>query len=442
MQSQAVGIPMNEQQLLENAKELLNTQNWQGVISLLEPFYSNGNIPIDGLKMLGHSFSRRKRYDKAIVIYQCLQRQQPNNAMWPYCLGYQYQSKGDVKVAIELYLKCLELYPKWLKVYAELAKLHKESGQLEKALKACRDGIETYKTTKSERKKEYTIIYAKLCTLAAKLITSVDNGTKTEVNEAEYCFRESVSADPQNGDCWYRLGDFLLASGKYDDSIPYFERAESLAPKKEYIPHKIAQAYLKKGDFEKALTIYERIPHFRRASYILRGMAQCLLKKGELRKGAVYLFMAAQREPDKWYHFRDLGLVLADLYDSVQAIEFLEKANQLYKQEQGKEFIKILSTIDELKTRPRGQRVIFEKPEASVTTISYGVVTNYNADRGFGFIKDTSDGSNVFFHISKVRMKTDRVEIIRGLEVKFLKETAEKGPQAAKVWMIGDSNQK
>lgn len=73
-----------------------------------------------------------------------------------------------------------------------------------------------------------------------------------------------------------------------------------------------------------------------------------------------------------------------------------------------------------------------------ITTISYGVITKYNSERGFGFIKDYSDGVNVFFHISKVKNRPEHTEPTRGLHVKFLKEFGEKGLQASKIWMISE----
>jgi len=327
----------------------------------------------------------------------------------------------------------LEIYPKWLKALAEVSTLYKEVGSIEKAFKACQNGIQVYKNMKPDRQKESAPIYSKLCTLLAKLICSKENRSESDVNEAEHLFKESISADSQNADTWYRLGDFLLETGRPDEAIQYLQKAESLAPKKEYIPHKIAQAYLKKGDPDQALRIYETIPHYKRTPYILHGMAECLLRNGKLKEGAYYLYVAAQREPEKWYHHRDLALALADLGDRDQAIDSLDKANQLYKKEKGKDFAKILAKIEEIKERPKGERIVFEKPDTSVTTISYGIVTKYNPERGFGFIKDNADGGNIFFHISKVK---NRIEPAPGLSVKFSKEIGEKGPQASKVWMI------
>ena len=426
---------MDEEESIEKAQALMAEEKWGEAISLLKPFKEARNLSINGLHILAHCYSRSKKYNEAISIYEGLRERYPNEAKWLYYLAYQYKSKKDVQGAINAYEKCLELSPKWLKVLGELGLLYEENGSTEKALETYRNGIQTYKAMKPDRQKELAAIYSKLSTRVAKLICSAGNITETDKNEAEYLFRESIAADPENSDTWYRLGDFYLECGKYDNAIQYLQKAESLSPKKEYVPHKIAQAHLKKGDHNQALKIYETIPHHKRTPYILHGMAQCLVNKGELKEGACYLHLAAQQEPEKWYHRRDLGLALADLGDRDQAIENLNIANQLYKKENGKDFAKILAKIDELKEMPKGESIVFEKPNAPVTTISYGVVTRYNSGRGFGFIKDENDGAEVFFHISRIK---NRIEPAPGLRVKFLRELGEKGPQAGKVWVVSE----
>ena len=426
---------VDEKETIEKAQALMAEEKWGEAISFLKPFKEVGDLSINGLDVLAHCYSRSKKYNEAISVYEDLHQRYPHEAKWLYYLAYQYQSKKDVQGAIKAYEKCLELSPRWIKVLGELGRLYEENDTTKRALETYRNGIQIYKAMKPDRQKELAAIYSKLSARAAKLICSTGNITETDRNEVEYLFRESIAADPENSDTWYRLGDFYLECGKYDDALQYLQKAESLSPRKEYIPHKIAQSHLKKGDHNQALKIYETIPHHKKTPYILHGMAQCLVNKGELKEGAYYLHLAAQREPEKWYHRRDLGLALADLGDRDQAIENLDIANQLYKRENGKDFARILAKVDELKEMPKGERIVFEKPNASVTTISYGVVTRYNSGRGFGFIKDENDGTEVFFHISRVR---NRIEPVPGLLVKFSRELGEKGPQAGKVWAVSE----
>jgi len=426
---------MDEKESIEKAKTLMAEEKWGEAISLLKPFRELGDLSINGLDILAHCYSRSKKYDGAISIYEGLHERYPNEAKWLYYLAYQYKSKKDFQGAIKAYEKCLELSPKWVKVLGELGLLYEESGSTKRALEIYRNGIQTYKAMKPDLQKELAAIYSKLSARVAKLKCAAGNITETDKNEVEYLFRESIAGDPENSDTWYRLGDFYLECGKYDDALQYLQKAESLSPRKEYIPHKIAQAHLKKGDHNQALKIYETIPHHKRTPYILHGMAQCFVNKGDLKQGAYYFHLAAQREPEKWYHRRDLGLALAELGDRDQAIENLDISNQLFKKENGKDYGKIVAKIDELKEMPKGESIVFEKPNAPVTTISSGVVSRYNSGRGFGFIKDENDGTEVFFHISRVK---NRIEPAPGLRVKFSRELGEKGPQAGKVWAVSE----
>jgi tetratricopeptide (TPR) repeat protein len=271
---------MDEKESIEKAQALTAEEKWGEAISLLKPFKEARNLSINGLHILAHCYSRSKKYNEAISIYEGLHERYPNEAKWFYYLAYQYQSKKDVQGAIKAYEKCLELSPKWPKVLGELGLLYEENGSPERALETYRNGIQTYKAMKPDRQKELAPIFSKLAARVAKLICSAENMTETDKNEAEHLFRESIAADPENSDTWYRLGDFYLECGKYDDALQYLQKAESLSPKKEYVPHKIAQVHLKKGDHNQALKIYETIPHHKRTPlYCMEWLSALLIKE-------------------------------------------------------------------------------------------------------------------------------------------------------------------
>ena len=92
-----------------------------------------------------------------------------------------------------------------------------------------------------------------------------------ELEEAIKLCQESVTVEPSEADNWYRLGCALLEANRVDEALDHLQKGETLNPKKEYICHKIAQAYLKKGDHDQALKAYERIPQHKRGPYILHG---------------------------------------------------------------------------------------------------------------------------------------------------------------------------
>lgn len=193
-----------------------------------------------------------------------------------------------------------------------------------------------------------------------------------------------------------------LETRRVEEALDCLEKAETLAPKKEYICHKIAQAHLGKGNPDQALKAYERIPPHRRAAYIFHGIAQCYMARGEMMDAARKLYQAIQRESRKFYHHWDFALALIALGAKDQAME-------------------------------AGERISFEESSSHVAAISVGVVRKYDANRGFGFVKDRADGADVFFHITRVK---GQVVPRIGTRTRYLRERGEKGFQAAKVWFL------
>ena len=153
----------------------------------------------------------------------------------------------------------------------------------------------------------------------------------------------------------------------------HLNKAHSLAPHKEYISHKIAQAFLKKDDSEKAFEAYQKIPVRKRTPYILNGMAICLLEQRKIVEAARLFFRATQLEPGKSYHYKGLGMALLKLGDRDQAIEVLEKSNEVFKKEHSKNHGKIIAAIEEARTMPEGERVVFEESTSSVTPKTEGM---------------------------------------------------------------------
>jgi tetratricopeptide (TPR) repeat protein/cold shock CspA family protein len=423
---------IDENDLLEKAESLIKKEKWDDAVALLRPQHEGEKLSIKGLKILAQCHSRNKDYIEASKIYEELCEKQPHDARLAYLLGYQYQMLKNWDGAVGKYEKCLELFPHFIKAYLQLGISFEVQDRPNEALKAYRKGFQAYRQMQPHRQKDFSPVCSKILTQAAKLLQSFDNKAENTQKKIQFCLKESVSCEPANADNLYRLGRFLLEMKRTDEALMYLKKAHSLAPHKEYISHKIAQSFLQKGEGAKAFEVYEKIPVRKRGPYILNGMAICLRKQGKAEEAARFLFRATQLEPEKFYHHRDFGMALLELGDRDQAIEVLENANKLFKKEHGKNHSKIIAAIEEARTMPEGERVVFEEPTSSVTAICYGVVTKYISERGFGFIKDNKNGKDVFFHIKSIKPHVIPEE---GMSVKFLREIGEKGPNASKVWI-------
>lgn len=271
----------NEEQILSQAEALASRNQWKEAASLLREYQQTNSMSVKALDTLAYYCSRAGDYDGAIVLYQELCREQPSKAKWFNALGFQYHQKKQWPKAIEAYEQSLRVAPRWLLVALRLGDAYQAAGQVEKALDVYKKGIQSYQEFSVDRRRELASIYAKLCAKVARTLLSKPNQSPGEFEEAVKLFQESVTADPNDADNWYRLGCALLEASRVEEALDCLQKAETLAPKKEYICHKIAQAYLRKGNPDQALKAYERVPHHRRTPYILRGIAQCYMAKGE-----------------------------------------------------------------------------------------------------------------------------------------------------------------
>jgi CspA family cold shock protein len=210
--------------------------------------------------------------------------------------------------------------------------------------------------------------------------------------------------------------------------------ANKLAPNKDYVIHRLAQARLRKGSPTEASVTYEQIPSHRRTPYILHGMAQCDIAQGHFEDAAKRLYLAIKREPQKFYHHWEFGLALEKLGATKQAVEAFETANQEFKREYGKDYRKAVDKVERLQTASgESKTIVFEEAPKDVAQINNGKIVKYNSQRGFGFVRDDVDGRDIFFHITAIK---GRIEPPIGARVRFVREQGPKGPQAARVSLV------
>ena len=386
-----------EGQVLSQAEALARQERWKEAAMLLEEYQTTTTLSLEALGKLAYYRSHAGDYDRAIAIYGNLCQQQPDEWMWLYCLGFQYQKKSQWAESIKAYSESLHRKPRSIKVALRLGDVCREDSQNEEALSAYRQGMQSFQGYSPEYQYRMKSDYAKLCAHAARTLLEKSKPQPPVVNEAIKLLQESVAAEPDSADVWYRLGDTLLGVNRLDQAFECLQKAQILNPKKEYISHKIAQVLLRQEKLEQAIGVYEKIPSHRRAPYILRGLGQCLLAKGEALEAAKKLHQAIQKEPDKFYHYWDFALALISLGARDQAIEALEKADELFRKERGEEYGKALKKIEEVRSDlPAGKTISFEEASTNIAEIRYGTVSTYKEKRGFGFIKDENGETQPF----------------------------------------------
>ena len=424
----------SEDRLLKEAEELASKTEWRKAALLIGNAGSTIVLSSKARGAQAFYHSRAGDHEKSVILFRDLCQLEPKQARWPYYLGFQFQQKEQWDDAIASYEHALKLAQTWIKIHLSLGQAYEETGQVDTALSTYREARRIYKELSHESRLRVAPAYGTLCRQAAKLLLAKESRRSEEVAEALDCLYESAEAAPNDLNSWYRLGSLLLDLGRLDEALQHLSKAEALGPRNEYVCHKIAQVYFKKGDPDEALRRYGRIQPHKQVPYILRGIAQCLLAKGQALEAARKLHQAIRREPDKFYHHWDFALALIELKARDQAIEALEKTNNLYEREHGKSHKRAIAKLNEIRsTLPPFEKINFEPAPSTVPSISFGMVTKFNADRGFGFIRDRDDNATIFFHISHVK---NRVTPQAGTKVKFVREIGGKGPQASQVWLL------
>jgi len=412
--------------LVESAKTLIDAKKWEDAIPLLENARQQGCSSDACLEMLADSHSHQKNYAKAISIYMELSDRQPSHAKWFYRLAFQYKMNKELPKAITAYKKCIQLYPEWLKAYHELGKLFESVSSINEAILVYKNGIGMFRSINSSVQNDLSSIFSSLSLSAAKLLCDI------KPQEAETLFKASIHSDISNSNAWYQYGSFLLKSNRPKEAMQPLQKAYELDSSKEYVPHKLAQAYLMTDDPDQALRVYEAIHAHRRTPYIQTGMGKCYQKKGQHKDALALFYQASKKEPTKGYHFENMGIALAALGDKNQAIVCLTKCNSLFVKEFGKASSKISAKIEELRNLPHMRDVRLSDFDKPIPAHSRGKIT-YISERGFGFIEDEVDKQKIFFHIKNVKRG---FEPSIGSPVRFLREEGEKGPLASKVWPI------
>jgi len=426
----------SEHRILNEAEELAHREEWRKAALLIGNAGSMISLSTKARGAQAFYHSRAGDHEKAIALFSELSNLEPNEARWHHYLGFQFEQKEQWINAIASYKHALRLAPKWIKIHLSLGQAYEKSRQLDKALYTYRKARQIFKELSHESHLKAAQLYGSICKHAAKILLSKTPRQTEDATEALDLLYESAEAAPNDLNSWYRLGDLLLDLGRLEDALKHLTKAEALDRHKEYVCHKIAQVYLKKGDPDEALRKYGSIQPHKQVPYILRGIAQCLLAKRQALEAAMKLHQAIRREPDKFFHYKDFALALIELKARDQAIEALEKTTSLYEKEHGKPYKWALDKISEVRsTLSSSERVDFEPDPSTVPIISFGTVTKFNNDRGFGFIRDRSDNVTVFFHISHVK---DRITPQENARVKFVRETGQKGPQASRVWLFKD----
>lgn len=187
------------------------------------------------------------RYDEAQGYLRAALRQQPGNPFIHSNIGATYLKMGNPEAAIESFCTAIKIAPVYDAAHANLGRAYE---------RVCRyqDAIASYREAMRIRPGNHEIL------------TSLGNifNDRGMPRNAEQCYRKAAALEPCSSRYLCNLGNFLAGRGLLEEAEAIFGKAQSCSPDSEDPVAGIADIYIKRGDYNKALGLLQ--PLIRRGS--------------------------------------------------------------------------------------------------------------------------------------------------------------------------------
>ncbi len=209
---------------------------------------SEGNLFDWGSELLLH-----RTLDLAITIFEKAAQRYPNSPRIAIGLGIAYYSRGNYDNAVKSLLHAADLSPADPRAYPFLSRAYDSSpSQAEEVIAHFRRFAEQQPI--SGRAQYY---YA----------MSLWKGKRTQDSSLDLTqigalLKKSIALDPSMPEAHLQLGNLHSEQGKYVDSIPEYQRALELNPDLADAHYRLAQAYVRTGDKDRALEqiqVYQKL---------------------------------------------------------------------------------------------------------------------------------------------------------------------------------------
>jgi tetratricopeptide (TPR) repeat protein len=409
---------------LERATRAMNENRWGDAITDLRVAHERTPDDIGIAGKLAFSLSRDGRYGDAVRVLEELHRRQPQEAKWPYMIGYQYYEKQAWKEAIDWFAKALGVRPGYVKVLYRKGYAHVALAQENEAINALSECIKHWEKMTSEAQDQDRSIYAKAQFQLGKLLLK-----KGLTLKASRHLEVAAQHQAQNHDFLYELGQCHLKNNRLDDALKELQAADRIKPGTDYIIDRLAQTYVKKGDYLAAERTYEQIPKHRRRPFISQHIGMMYVEQGQYDKALPHLQMAARKQPDNHNIQYFLGRAQEGVGQMRDANASYERAVKYRKTKYNLDFKEAEEALK------RTTEVLNSLPPETTPEPSQGnegVIDSYNDSRGFGFITNEAQ-ERIFFHVSSF---VGQEKPKRGSTVIFSSEVSPKGLRAVHVELV------
>jgi tetratricopeptide (TPR) repeat protein len=201
----------------------------------------------------GSELLLHRTLDPAIQVFQHAAERYPDSPRLVIGLGMAFYSRGNYDDAVKALLKAADLNPSDPRCYLFLSKAYDSSpGQAEEVIQRFRRFAEL-----QPRNARALYYYAMSMWKGRR---AQDPGL--DLGQIESLLRKSIALDPTLAEAHLQLGNLYSDQNKYAEAIPEYVRARELSPELADVRYRLAQAYVRVGEKDRAqeqFQVYQKI---------------------------------------------------------------------------------------------------------------------------------------------------------------------------------------
>ena len=222
----------------------------------------------------------------------------------------QYQVRGQLRPAEELYRQVLASEPQNVHALARLAVVCHMQGRVEESIPLYLQAIEVYPTF-ADMHNNLGVAYS----------------AQGRLKEALDCYRKAVFLNPDYVDAHNNVGLMLAAQGEYDAAIVSYQRALKLRPRYPEALSNLGIAHFQQQHVEEAVRCFRAAlalkPDYPEA---FNNLGNAQLQQGQLNEAADSYRHALRLRPDNAEAENNLGVVLHSLGQEQEALACWERS--------------------------------------------------------------------------------------------------------------------
>ncbi len=293
------------------------------------------------------AYRRNFAWKSQLTMWEDVAKKAPGKARAYKGIGFEYEKKGQMDKALEIYKKALQLHPNYDEVYYNMANIYIGQKKYDLAMAMYDKAIEikpNYAMAYHNRALLYAMIgendmaiedLNKAIALQPDYILAYRNRgyyyvLKGDFERAILDYDKALALDPDYDTAYGERGAAYAKMGAYEKAIPDYREALRLNKRTPQVYGNLGYALYRVGKFEEALrnltTAIQMDPKFVTA---LHNRAQVYTETKEYKKALADFSRAVELVSDFAVGYRNRGVVYEELGDDDRALQDFLKAVEL-----------------------------------------------------------------------------------------------------------------